>query len=151
MTVRQHQESPIRPPTQTVGQVLATEGSGEVEPPDLPDGLSASDEVSEETVLNDDEDNEPISCKPSGEEDCQEPRVLMDSGAPSQNDIGEHEVGGHSKYRSWCEACVEGRGIGEPHLMATKQESKIPTLAFDYLFVTSGGDIKTREETTLWR
>ena len=65
---------------------------------------------------------------------------------PSQKDIDEHEAGGHATYRTWCEACVEGRGVGEPHLRGKKQESKIPVLVFDYLFATSGGDIKTREE-----
>ena len=72
---------------------------------------------------------------------------------PSQKDIDEHEAGGHATYRTLCEACVEGRGVGEPHLRDKKQESKIPILAFDYLFVTPGGDIKTREEITLrrWR
>ena len=118
-----------------------------MEPPDLPEGLFANDEASEAIVLNDSE-NEPIKCKPSGDEDCQEPRVLRDPGAPSQKDIDEHEAGGHATYRSWCEACVEGRGVGEPHLRAKKQESTIPILAFDYLFVTSGDEVKTRGETT---
>ena len=76
--MRQHQESPLRPSHQPNGQVLAAEGSGNVGPPDLPDGLFADDEASEAIVLNDDEENEPIKCKPSGDEDCQEPRVLRD-------------------------------------------------------------------------
>ena len=121
--MRQHQESPLRPSHQPNGQVLAAEGSGNVEPPDLPDGLFADDEASEAIVLNDDEENEPIKCKPSGDEDCQEPRVLRDPGAPSQKDIDEHEAGGHATYRRWCEACVEGRGVGEP-LMRPRSRSR---------------------------
>ena len=80
--MRAHQDPPIRPATQPFGQVLAAEGSGDVEPPDLPEGLFANDEASEVIVLNDDEENEPIKCKPSGDGDCQEPRVLRDPGAP---------------------------------------------------------------------
>ena len=163
--MRQHQESPLRPSHQPNGQVLAAEGSGNVEPPDLPDGLFADDEEPEGAILSENggkehinsvppqpqenDGNEPIKCKPSGDEDCQEPRVLRDPGAPSQKDIDEHEAGGHATYRRWCEACVEGRGVGEPHLRAKKQESTIPILAFDYLFVTSGDEIKTCGETTL--
>ena len=82
--MRQHEGSHLRPSIRSHGQVLATEGSGNVEPPDLPDGLFANDEASEAIVFNDDEENEPISCKPSGDEDCQEPRLLRDPGAPSQ-------------------------------------------------------------------
>ena len=84
--MRRYQESPFRQSIQTHGQVLATEGNGNVEPPDLPDGLFANDEASEAIILNGDEGNEPISCKPSGDDDCQEPRVLRDPGAPSQMD-----------------------------------------------------------------
>ena len=146
--MRRHQESPIRPSNRTFGQVLAAEGSGDVEPPDLPDGLFADDVASEGAILEESTENEPIKCKTSGDEDCQETRVLRDPGAPSQKGIDEHEAGGHATYRRWCEACVEGRGIGEPHLRAKKQESRIPILAFDYLFVTSGDEIKTREDST---
>ena len=45
--MRQHQESPIRPSNQTFGQVLAAEGSGDVESLDLPGGLFAGDVASE--------------------------------------------------------------------------------------------------------
>ena len=76
--MRQHQESPLRPSHQPNGQVLAAEGSGNVEPPDLPDGLFANDEASKGIILNDDEENEPASCKPAGDEDCQEPRALRE-------------------------------------------------------------------------
>ena len=62
--MRAHQDPHIRQSNQPFGEVLATEGSGNVEPPDLPDGLFADDEASEAIVLNDDEENEPIKCKP---------------------------------------------------------------------------------------
>ena len=44
------------------------------------------------------------------------PAHLKDPGMPSQKDIDDHEAGGQATYRIWREACVEGRGIGEPHL-----------------------------------
>ena len=136
----QHQESHLR---QSAGD------SGNVGPPDLPDGLFADDEAcGEPSITNGDAENDFIVNKPTGDEECQPQRVLKDPGMPSQKDIDEHEAGGHATYRALCEACVEGRRVGEPHLRGKKQESKIPILAFDYLFATSGGDIKTREDIT---
>ncbi len=43
------------------------------------------------------------------DEDCAPRRVAPDPGAPSQQDIDDHEVD-HMPYRCWCPACVEGRG-----------------------------------------
>ena len=114
-----------------------------MEPLDLPDVLFAGDEVPGELTLGEDEENDPTSSKPTGDEECQPPRVLRDPGAPSQKDIDEHEAGGHATYRTWCEACVEDRGVGEHHFGDKGQKSKIPTLTLDHLFVTSGDILKT--------
>ena len=52
----------------------------------------------------------------------------------------EHEDSGHAVYRSWCAACVEGRGVGGQHrielLEEEKRERTIPIVAFDYGFLT---------------
>ena len=149
-TVRQPQDtqSPLRPSTIISGPVLAAEDGGDVQPPDLPDGLFAEDGDDDEELHQPqgNDENGLVDSKPIEGEECQPQRVLKDPGMPSQKDIDEHEAGGHANYRSWCEACVEGRGVGEPHLGDTSQESKIPILAFDYLFVASGDVLKTREE-----
>ena len=56
--MRRHQESPLSPSILTSGKVLAAEDSGNVEPPDLPDGLLADDEVpGEPMTFNEDEEN----------------------------------------------------------------------------------------------
>ena len=39
--------------------------------------------------------------------------------------------------RSWCEACVSGRGIGDQH--RSGPESQVPTISFAYLLVTKKG------------
>ena len=77
------------------------------------------------------------------EEDMAPKRVSPDPGMPTQSEIDEHDVD-HTPYRCWCEACVEGRGVGEQHRMHGDSGS-IPILAFDYLFVTAE-DIYRREE-----
>ena len=130
---------------------MATEEGGGIEPPDLPDGSFADDgppSIEVPVGESDGEGEELVVIKPTGDEECQPQRVLKDPGAPSQKDIDEHEASGHATCRTWCEACVEGRGIGEPHLRGKGQESTIPILAFDYLFVTPEEEIKTREGIT---
>ena len=108
---------------------MAFEDGGDEEPPDLPDGLFSDDELPSMEVPqgvvtpraeSDGEGEELVVIKPTGDEECQPQRVLRDPGMPSQADIDEHEAGGHATYRTWCEACVEGRGIGEPHLMGQR-------------------------------
>ena len=43
---------------------------------------------------------------------CQPQRIVRDPGMPSQNDIDDHEAGGHATYRTWRGACVGGRVVG---------------------------------------
>ena len=40
-------------------------------------------------------------------------------------------------YRSWCEACVAGRGIGDKHRAGP--ESQVPVVSFDCLLATKKG------------
>ena len=69
-------------------------------------------------------------------------RVAPDPGQPTQSEIDEHNVD-HWPYRCWCEHCVRGRGIGEPHVPGP--ESRVPVIAFDYLFITQGKILKKDE------
>ena len=68
--------------------------------------------------------------------------VARDPGDPTQAEIDEHNVD-HLPYRSWCECCVMGRGTGEQHRGGS--ESRVPVIAFDYLFV-SQAKVVTRGE-----
>ena len=71
------------------------------------------------------------------EEDCAPVRIAIDPGAPTAEEIEEHRAAGHCPYRSWCEWCVKGRGVGEQH--RSGPPSKIPVVSFDYLIVTRRG------------
>ena len=46
----------------------------------------------------------------------------------------EHEDSRHAFFRSWCAACVEGRGVGGKH--RTEERRTTPIVAFDYRFLT---------------
>ena len=90
----------------SAGQVLAAGDGGDVESPDLPDGLLADDEALDGLVdFKGDEENDIINGKPTGDEECQPLRVLKDPGMPSQKDIDEHEAGGHATDRMWWMRC----------------------------------------------
>ena len=138
---------PLRPSTLNPGQVLAFEEDGVESPADL---FADAGPSGEPTLFDsDDEGGEPVSSRPTGDEECQLQRIVRDRGLPSRQDIDEHDAGGHSTYRAWCEPCVEGRGTGTPHRRGKGQESKIPILAFDYLFVTPEGNIASIDELDL--
>ena len=59
---------------------------------------------------------------------------------PTSREKQEREDSGHAAYRSWCAACVEGRGVGGQHrielLEEEERERTTPIVAFDYGFLT---------------
>ena len=52
------------------------------------------------------------------------PRVRMNSKNPTRREKQEHEDSGHAVYRSWCAACVEGRGVGEHRIEPLEEGGK---------------------------
>ena len=58
---------------------------------------------------------------------------------PTCREAQEHEDSGHAVYRSWCAACVEGRGVRGHHrieLLEEEERETTPVVAFDYGFLT---------------
>ena len=50
-----------------------------------------------------------------GNEEDEEPleaEIRMNPKSPTSGENKEHVDSGHAVYRSWCAACVEGRGVG---------------------------------------
>ena len=43
---------------------------------------------------------------------------------PTSREKQEHEDSGHAVYRSWCAACVEGRGVGGQHRIELFEEEE---------------------------
>ena len=39
-------------------------------------------------------------------------RVLPDPGEPTAAQVEDHRACGHLPFRSWCQECVEARGVG---------------------------------------
>ena len=59
---------------------------------------------------------------------------------PTIREKEEHEDLGHTVYRNWCAACVEGRGVSGQHRIQLLEEEErkrtTPIVAFDYSFMT---------------
>ena len=82
--------------------------------------------------MGNEEDEEPL--------EAEIPRVRMNPKNPTSREEQEHEDLGHAVYKSWCAACVEGRGVGGQHrielLDEEERERTTPIVAFDYGFLT---------------
>ena len=67
------------------------------------------------------------------------PRVRMNPKNPTSREKQELEDSGHAVFRSWCAACVQGRGVGGQHrielLDEEERERTTPIVAFDYGFL----------------
>ena len=55
--------------------------------------------------------------------------------APTAAEVDEHEASGHCNYRSWCRACIAGRGRSDAHVSMEKDENALPTVAIDYAYL----------------
>ena len=69
-------------------------------------------------------------------------RVRTNPNNPTSREKQDHKDSRHAVYRSWCAACVEGRGVGRQHriklLEEEERERTTPIVAFDYGFLTQG-------------
>ena len=64
---------------------------------------------------------------------------------PTQSERDDHELT-HAQYRSWCEFCVNGRGLEMGHRQGDDHgERGVAVIGFDYMFLT-GKDTYTRGE-----
>ena len=104
------------------------------------DGTAEAAVYANEDVIADAEPSEEdqLQC-----EEIEASKVLPTPVLPSQADIDKHMLD-HFPYRPWCGMCVNGRGRERPHLR-THGKRRIPTVAFDYCFLSKEGTF-TREE-----
>ena len=74
------------------------------------------------------------------------PAVAVKRGptTPTPEMVEAHEAAGHIPYRSWCRACVAGRGRSDPHFAAKNDDgslvvSDVHVVGFDYGYMTKSG------------
>ena len=56
---------------------------------------------------------------------------------PTAPEAQEHEIIGHEPYRSWCRACVAGRGRADAHVRRPGVEKGVPIIGVDYGYLWS--------------
>ena len=56
---------------------------------------------------------------------------------PTAAEVQEHEISGHEPYRSWCRACVAGRGRADAHVGRPGVEKGVPIIGVDYGYLWS--------------
>ena len=76
-------------------------------------------------------------------EDIEPVKALPAPTLPSQDEIYRHWID-HLPFRSWCGTRINGRGRERPHTRAPGRR-RIPTLCFDYCFISKDG-VFTRKE-----
>ena len=56
---------------------------------------------------------------------------------PTAAEVKEHVISGHEPYRSWCRACVAGRGRADAHVGRPGVENCVPIIGVDYGYLWS--------------
>ena len=84
-----------------------------------------------------------------GGDEVREPRRRNSPSDPTSQEIEDHVLTGHSSFRSWCAACVQGRGRAERHQGEGRKEledgSKVPVFSWDYCFLGARNRISKAE------
>ena len=62
--------------------------------------------------------------------EMQMPVMIRAPYEPTTQERAEHEATGHVVYRSWCDACLAGKGLGQAHRAAPKGEQEIAVAEF---------------------
>ena len=108
-----------------MGELLAPLATGEGEDPD--GGWIVIDETGEEV----EQETAKITIAPAPTK-------------PSPTQAGEHRIT-HCPYRSWCDECAEGRGLGEQRGRHAGRHHGVPRLGIDYWYITKN-NIRKRKE-----
>ena len=78
---------------------------------------------------------------------------------PTSREIEDHVLTGHASFRSWCQACVQGRGRAERHQGEGRKEledgSKVPVVSWEYCFLgaksrISEAEVEQRGDSQSW-
>ena len=69
---------------------------------------------------------------------------------PPAAQVEEHDVT-HIPFRSWCDCCVERRGLGEQRGRHVGRAHEIPRVGIDYWYITSGTLKPSRCGRGAWR
>ena len=83
------------------------------------------------------EDSELIEIQDEVEE-AEPLRIAPSPKQPTAADVELHRIT-HWPYRSWCEECVKGRGLGEQRGTHAGRVHEVPIVGLDYFYMTEKG------------
>ena len=122
MNVERHsQEQPVRPQIEI--NTIASE-------------LEARRQEDERLVLEDVEFRDWVDGPADEDGDTQEPlarKLASNVKTPTKLEIEDHEKL-HLPFRTWCSACVKGRGVASPHSSICRDDPAAPEIFLDYCF-----------------
>ena len=82
-------------------------------------------------------------------DELREPRRRNSSSDPTSWAIEDHALTRHASFRSWCAACVQGRGRAERHQGEGRKElangSEVPVVSWNYCFFEDRNRISEAE------
>ena len=79
-------------------------------------------------------------CEPENEEteEAQDHKTIRDPFKPSEQEVFDHRIL-HWLYRSWCRACVFGRGKHTHHMRrkGPRSDREVPSISIDFIFMAT--------------
>jgi hypothetical protein len=137
-------------------EAVARKGDGISVSPENVENIESRKHESQEEILRARAQEEPHCrvCDPVDEDiddeveqEAEVQRPFRDPGAPSKNEILEHNLT-HIPPRPWCPHCVRGKSKDSPSLRLTGQfaENLVPRIRLDYCFLTESDDGEVQEE-----
>ena len=132
---------PVRPLKEkelgTVGELSTSNPKTEV-PEEGPEAPNVSARGADDFDMGDEVAQRGASDAESIDE-VREPRRRNSPSDPTSREIEDHVLTGHACFRSWCAACVQGRGRAERHhgegCKELEDGSKVPVVSWDYYFL----------------
>ena len=111
----------------------ATVGSEPMPSVDASESESESQEKDEGTGAGQEEKEAEMQEECNEGEGGNTARIVRSPGTPSQAEREQHNMT-HWPYRSWCEHCNKGRGVGQPHrsMKGEYKESTVARVLMDY-------------------
>ena len=80
-----------------------------------------------------------------GQEETSEARAVNKRrlpNEPTQQEIDDHHLSGHTPFRQWCSACVMGSAQSNPHQTSQSEDQAIPVVSMDYGYMESQNEDK---------
>ena len=87
------------------------------------------------------------------EEEARKSKGLPCGVKPSRKEVEDHERT-HMPFRTWCSHCVRGRAKSHPHWRREKEDTGIPVISWDYMYMKDTdkeGNVQGETPILIWK